>query len=60
MIIARINVWLACLLWNFGGKRKDVSGRTYRQAYCKFGNKTMANDFLCGNSWYVKKRIGLM
>ena len=60
MIIARINVFLAYWLWNIGGKRKDVNGRKYRSVYQRFGNEAMADDFLNGNSWYVKKRIGLI
>lgn len=58
--MAGINVWLAYCLWNIGGKRKDVHGRTYRQVYRRFGNKTMSDDFLHGNSWNVKKRIGVI
>jgi len=58
--VARINVWLAYWLWNRRGKREDVHGRRYRQVYRKFGNKVMAKEFLNGNTWYVKKRVGLI
>lgn len=60
MSIARINVWLAYLCGNRRGKRVDVHGRSYRSVYKKYGNLIMADDFLHGNSWFVKKRIGLI
>ncbi len=60
MIIAKINVYLAYLLGNLGGKRVDIHGRKYRDVYKRFGNLTMARDFLQDNSWFVKKRVGLI
>lgn len=59
MITAKINVFLAYLCVNRGGKRVDVHGRKYRDVCKRFGMKAMAEDLLNGNSWYVSKRIGL-
>lgn len=60
LLFARINVYLAYLLFNIGGKKKDVHGRRYRHVYRRFGNYAMALDFKNGNSWNVKKRVGLI
>lgn len=60
MLIAKINVKLAYLFGNRGGKRKDVNGRKYRAVYKEFGFKAMLDDYLHGNSWYIKKRVGLI
>jgi len=57
---SRTNVFLAYCLFNTGGKREDVHGRTYRQVYREFGNKAMAGEFLYPNSWNVKQRVGLI
>jgi hypothetical protein len=59
-VTARINVFLAYILGNRRGHKKDVNGRTYRSAYRDYGNRVMAYEFLHGNSWHVKKRVGLI
>ena len=60
MSCSRVNVWIAYLLGNRRGKRVDVNGRTYRSVYREYGNAVMAHDFLHGNSWHVKQRVGLI
>lgn len=58
--LPRINVFLAYHLFNIGGKRKDVHGRSYRQVYRAFGNRGMADEFLSTNTWNIKQRVGLI
>lgn len=60
MRLPRINVFLAYILNNHRGKRKDVHGRPYRSVYREFGNRVMAEEFLYDNSWNVKQRVGLI
>ncbi len=60
MRLPRINVFLAYIVNNRRGKRKDVHGRSYRSVYRNFGNRAMAKEFLYPNSWYVKQRVGLI
>ena len=59
-MFARINVLLAYICNNCGGKKVDVHGRRYRDVYRHFGNKVMTYEFKHGNSWNVKQRVGLI
>ncbi len=60
MRLPRINVFLAYVFHNWGGKKRDVHGRSYRYVYRKFGNRAMAKEFVYSNSWWVKQRVGLI
>jgi hypothetical protein len=52
--LAIAKVLFAALTNNAGGKLEDISGRTYREVFKKFGLAQMVEEYLKTNRWGIK------